>query len=142
VIDATAILSARILVVDDDDDAVATLAQLLTSHGYHGVSQTNQPQDVVGLHRDQDFDLILLDVEMPGMDGFQVMEGLKEFERDGYLPVLAITGSPGHRMEALKRGARDFVRKPFDAEELLLRVRNMVEVRLLYKELALDAVRT
>ena len=141
-IDATAILSARILVVDDDADAVATLAQLLTSHGYQAVCQTSQPRDVAGLHRDEDFDLILLDVEMPGMDGFQVMEALKEFERDGYLPVLAITGSPGHRMEALKRGARDFVRKPFDAEELLLRVRNMIEVRLLYKELALDAVRT
>jgi len=140
-IDATAILSSRILVVDDDADSVAALAHLLTSHGYQDVRQTSQPQDVVGLHRDQDFDLILLDVEMPGMDGFQVMEGLKELERDSYLPVLAITGSPGHRMEALKRGARDFVRKPFDAEELLLRVRNMIEVRLLYKELALDAVR-
>ena len=140
-IDATSILAARILVVDDDVDAASTLARLLTAHGYHVVAQTSVPQDVVDLHRNEDFDLILLDVEMPGMDGFQVMEALKEFERDGYLPVLAITGSPGHRMEALKRGARDFVRKPYDAEELLLRVRNMVEVRLLYKELALDAVR-
>lgn len=140
-IDATAILSARILVVDDDADAASTLASLLTTHGYHSVAQTRVPQDVVDLHRNEDFDLILLDVEMPGMDGFQVMEALKEFERDGYLPVLAITGSPGHRMEALKRGARDFVRKPYDAEELLLRVRNMIEVRLLYKELALEAVR-
>jgi DNA-binding response OmpR family regulator len=141
VIDATSILAARILVVDDDVDAASALARLLTAHGYHAVAQTSLPQDVVDLHRNEDFDLILLDVEMPGMDGFQVMEALKEFERDGYLPVLAITGSPGHRMEALKRGARDFVRKPYDAEELLLRVRNMVEVRLLYKELALDAVR-
>jgi DNA-binding response OmpR family regulator len=63
------------------------------------------------------------------------MEGLREFERDGYLPVLAITGEPGHRMPALKLGAKDFLRKPVDPEELLLRVRNMIEVRLLYKEL-------
>ena len=74
---------------------------------------------------------------MPGMDGFQVMEGLKEFERDGYLPVLALTGEPRHREQALRFGAKDFVRKPFEVEELLLRVRNMLEVRLLYKERAL-----
>ena len=141
-IDATDILAARILVVDDDADAAQTLSQLLTTHGCHAVTMTTVPQDVRELHRSYDFDLILLDVQMPGMDGFQVMEALKELERDSYLPVLAITGSAGHRMEALKRGARDFLRKPFDAEELLLRVRNMIEVRLLYKELALDAVRS
>jgi DNA-binding response OmpR family regulator len=64
------------------------------------------------------------------------MEELKEFERDGYLPVLALTAEPGHRAQALRYGAKDFLRKPFDVEELLLRVRNMVEVRLLYKESA------
>jgi adenylate cyclase len=142
VIDATAILAARILVVDDDADAAATLVQLLAGHGYQNVTKTRRPQDVSELHRTRDFDLILLDVEMPGMDGFEVMEALKVHERDSYLPVLAITGSPGHRVEALKRGARDFVRKPFDADELLLRVRNMIEVRLLYKERALEAVRS
>lgn len=141
-IDATSILAARILVVDDDIDAARGLAQLLTSHGYQEVASTTAPQDVKELHRSQDFDLILLDVQMPGMDGFQVMEGLKELERDGYLPVLAITGNAGHRVEALKRGAKDFLRKPFDPDELLLRVRNMIEVRLLYKELALDNVRS
>lgn len=141
-IDATSILAARVLVVDDEDDSANALAQLLTSHGYQAVTVTCMPQDVRELHRAHDFDLILLDVEMPGMDGFQVMEALKELERDSYLPVLAITGSAGHRMEALKRGARDFLRKPFDGDELLLRVRNMIEVRLLYKELALEAVRS
>ena len=140
-IDATSILAARILVVDDEPDAAQMLAQLLRGSGYHAVSVTHVPQDVRELHRAHDFDLILLDVQMPGMDGFQVMEALKELERDSYLPVLAITGSAGHRVEALRRGARDFLRKPYDADELLLRVRNMIEVRLLYKELALDAVR-
>ena len=135
-ISAADILAARILVVDDDTDAVRTLEQALTGAGYSAVSTTTDPHAVGALHRNNDYDLILLDVQMPGMDGFQVMEGLKEFERDGYLPVLALTAEPGHRTQALRYGARDFLRKPFDVEELLLRVRNMVEVRLLYKESA------
>jgi DNA-binding response OmpR family regulator len=133
-IDATDILAARILVVDDDADSASMLAQALLLNGYNAVSTTSDPRAVRGLHRMNDYDLILLDVQMPGMDGFVVMEGLKEFERDGYLPVLALTGEPAHRIQALKLGARDFLCKPVDVDELLLRVRNMVEVRLLYKE--------
>jgi CheY-like chemotaxis protein len=133
-IDATDILSARILVVDDDPDAANMLSQVLTLNGYSGVATTIEPRVVRDLHRANEYDLILLDLHMPSMDGFAVMEGLREFERDGYLPVLAITGEPGHRMRALKLGARDFLRKPVDVDELLLRVRNMIEVRLLYKE--------
>jgi CheY-like chemotaxis protein len=133
-ISAADILAARILIVDDDADAVRTLEQALTAAGYSAVSTTTDPRAVHALHGERDYDLILLDMLMPGMDGFQVMEGLKEFERDGYLPVLALTGEPGHLTQALRYGAKDFLRKPFDVEELLLRVRNMVEVRLLYKE--------
>lgn len=138
-ISASDILSARILIVDDDADAVRTLEQALTGAGYAAVTTTTDPRSVGELHRDHDYDLILLDMQMPGMDGFQVMESLKEHERDGYLPVLALTGEPGHRTQALRYGAKDFLRKPFDVEELLLRVRNMVEVRLLYKESATRA---
>ena len=133
-IDATDILAAQILIVDDDPHTVAMLAQALTLNGYSGVATTTDPRRVRELHRANDYDLILLDVQMPSMDGFEVMESLREFERDGYLPVLAITGEPGHRMRALRQGAKDFLRKPIDVEELLLRVRNMIEVRLLYKE--------
>jgi len=135
-IDATDILAARILVVDDDPDAANTLAQVLALNGYNAVSTTIEPRAVRDLHRAHDYDLILLDLHMPSMDGFAVMEGLREFERDGYLPVLALTGESGHRMRALKLGAKDFLRKPVEMEELLLRVRNMIEVRLLYKERA------
>jgi DNA-binding response OmpR family regulator len=135
-IDATDILAARILIVDDDVDIASTLAQVLSLHGYSAVQTINDPHAVHALHRTNDYDLILLDLHMPSMDGFEVMEGLREFERDGYLPVLAITGEPGYRMRALKLGAKDFLRKPVDMEELLLRVRNMIEVRLLYKERA------
>ena len=133
-ISAADILSARVLVVDDDFDALRTLQQVLMSAGYTSVTCTTDPHAVLDLHREQDFDAILLDVLMPGMDGFEVMEALKPCERDGYLPVLALTAEPGHRTQALRYGAKDFLRKPFDPEELLLRVRNLLEVRLLYKE--------
>ena len=117
--------------------ALRSREQVLTGAGYTGITTTTDPRGVRELHRANDYDLIVLDLMMPGMDGFQVMEGLKEFERDGYLPVLALTGEPRHREQALRFGAKDFVRKPFEIEELLLRVRNMLEVRLLYKERAL-----
>ena len=135
-ISAANILAARILIVDDDLDALRSLEQVLTTAGYTNVHVTTDPRAVVGLHREHDFDGILLDVLMPNMDGFEVMESLKPCERDGYLPVLALTAEPGHRTRALRFGAKDFLRKPFDPEELLLRVRNLVEVRLLYKESA------
>ena len=72
---------------------------------------------------------------MPGMDGFQVMEGLKTNDADGYLPVLVITAQPGHKLRALQAGAKDFISKPFDLVEVKTRIHNMLEVRLLYKKL-------
>jgi PAS domain S-box-containing protein len=93
------------------------------------------PREVRALHRENGYDLILLDLQMPGMDGFQVMEALKADDRDGYLPVLVITAEPGHKLRALQAGARDFISKPFDLVEVKTRIRNMLEVRLLYKRL-------
>ena len=92
------------------------------------------PREVFELHRKNRYDLILLDLQMPGMDGFQVMESLKEIETDGYLPVLVITAQPGHKLRALKAGAKDFVSKPLDLAEVVMRVHNMLEVRLLHQE--------
>lgn len=77
----------------------------------------------------------LLDLLMPGMDGFKVMEGLKEIEEDSYLPVIVITAQPDQKLRALRAGAKDFVSKPFDMAEVLARVYNMLEVRLLHAEL-------
>jgi DNA-binding response OmpR family regulator len=138
-ISASDLLSARILILVVDFDSARALEAVLTSAGHAGVTVATDPRTAVALHREHDFDAILLDVLMPGMDGFEVMEALKPFERDGYLPVIALTGEPGHRTRALRVGAKDFLRKPFDPEELLLRVRNLVEVRLLYKERTLAA---
>jgi DNA-binding response OmpR family regulator len=129
------ILQARILVVDDDRDAADTIVLTLRSWGYDHVEACTDPELVPGLHRDKPYDLIVLDLVMPWMHGFQVMENLKAFERDGYLPVLAITGDGTQRLTALRLGARDVMRKPVDLDELQLRVRNQLEVRLLYKQL-------
>ena len=102
--------------------------------GYTSVESTTDPNQVCELHRKNRYDLILLDLQMPGMDGFQVMEGLKEIEEDGYLPVLVITAQPDHKLRALQAGAKDFVSKPFDLAELRARVHNILEVRLLHLE--------
>ena len=93
------------------------------------------PQDVCALHRRNRYDLILLDLQMPGMDGFQVIEALKTSDADAYLPVLVLTAQPGHKLRALQAGAKDFVSKPFDLVEVRTRIHNMLEVRLLYKKL-------
>ena len=129
------ILEASILIVDDQEANVSLLEQMLREAGYARVASTMDPHEVCALHRKHRYDLILLDLQMPGMDGFQVMEGLKTNATDGYLPVLVITAQPGHKLRALHAGARDFISKPFDLVETKTRIRNMLEVRLLYKAL-------
>jgi len=129
------ILNASILIVDDQQSNVLLLEQMLHGHGYVHIASTTDPYVVCELHRKNRYDLILLDLQMPGMDGFQVMEALKETETDGYLPVLVITAQPGHKLRALAAGAKDFVAKPFDLVEVQTRIHNMLEVRLLYKKL-------
>ena len=126
------ILRAGILIVDDQEANVSLLEQMLRAAGYDAITSTKDPHHVCDLHRKNRYDLILLDLQMPAMDGFQVMEGLKEIETSGYLPVLVITAQPDHKLRALKAGAKDFVSKPFDLAEVLARVHNMIEVRLLH----------
>lgn len=128
------ILHGRILIVDDLKANVLLLEQMLRGAGYVSVTSTMDSGKVCELHLTNHYDLILLDLLMPGMDGFQVMENLKQVETGGYLPVLVITAQPDHKLRALKAGARDFVGKPFDVAEVLLRVHNMLEVRLLHEE--------
>jgi PAS domain S-box-containing protein len=129
------ILDARILVVDDQETNIALLGQILADTGYTRVTTTMNPSEVCALHRKNAYDLILLDLQMPGMDGFQVMEGLKTNDADSYLPVLVITAQPGHKLRALQAGAKDFVSKPFDIIEVKTRIHNLLEVRLLYRKL-------
>ena len=129
------ILNASIMIVDDQESNVSLLEQMLSDAGYTRVTSTMNPNEVCALHRKNRYDLILLDLQMPGMDGFQVMEGLKTNDADSYLPVLVITAQPGHKLRALQAGAKDFISKPFELVEVRTRIRNMLEVRLLYKKL-------
>ena len=128
------ILNGKVLIVDDQQANVILLDRMLRSAGYVSVASTMDSSKVRELHLQNRYDLILLDLQMPGMDGFQVMESLKETEPDGYLPVLVITAQPAHKLRALSAGARDFLSKPLDMAEVLMRVHNMLEVRLLHLE--------
>jgi diguanylate cyclase (GGDEF)-like protein/PAS domain S-box-containing protein len=128
------ILSAKVLIVDDQAVNVRLLEYLLSSSGYTTVSSTTDPRVVAPWHEQNRYDLIILDLQMPGMDGFAVMEALKPLETDAYLPVLVVTAQPDHKLAALEAGARDFVSKPFDPVEVLTRIRSMLEVRLMHRE--------
>jgi adenylate cyclase len=133
--DAAEILKGKVLVVDDLPANVLLLERMLGGAGYAAVASTLDPRAVHALHEKNHYDLIVLDLQMPGMDGFEVMEGLKDLEKDGYLPVLVITAQPDHKLRALKAGAKDFISKPFDVAEVLTRVHNLLEVRLLHVEI-------
>ena len=130
-----AILGARILIVDDQAPNVQLLTRLLGEAGYTQLSSTMQPTEVCALHRRHDYDLILLDLQMPAMDGFSVMAALKTNDQQDYLPVIVLTAQPGHKLRALQAGAKDFISKPFDLVEVKTRIHNMLEVRLLYRRL-------
>lgn len=127
--------NARILIVDDKEPNIRLLQKLLSGAGYTHVNSTLNPRDVSALHHEHAYDLILLDLEMPEMDGFQVLEALKTSSRNNTPPVLVITAQPGHKLRALEAGARDFISKPFDVVEVKARIRNLLETWLLYKKL-------
>jgi CheY-like chemotaxis protein len=129
------ILNASILIVDDEPANVMLLERLLRDAGYNSVASTMNPREVCALHRDKRYDLILLDLRMPGMDGFEVMEGLKADDAEGSPLVLVITAQPGHKLRALQAGAKDFISKPFDLVEIKTRIHNLLEVGLLYKKI-------
>src|SRR5450755_2654484 len=134
-VSASDILNANILIVDDQEVNVSLFEQLLHDAGYACVASTMNPHEVCALHQKNRYDLILLDLQMPDMDGFQVMEALKANEAEGYLPVIVLTAQPDHKLRALKAGARDFISKPFELVEVTTRIHNMLEVRLLYRRL-------
>jgi DNA-binding response OmpR family regulator len=124
------ILKSKILIVDDLRANISLLKSILTRAGYVSVASTLDSSKACELHRVNHYDLILLDLEMPNVNGFEVMEGLKEIEAGGTLPVLVVTVRPEEMRNALRAGAVDFVSKPFDIGDLLRRVRALLEVRL------------
>ncbi len=130
----TEIRAAKILIVDDQESNIQLLEHMLAAANYTSVASTTDPYKVYDLHRQNRYDLILLDLKMAGMDGFQVLEALKAIETDGYLSVLVVTANPDCKLRALQSGAKDFISKPFDMAEVLARVHNLLEVRLLHQK--------
>lgn len=130
------IKSARILVVEDDPIMVMFLDSLLHQAGYHQVITTDDPDDVGDLFTEWQPDLLVLDFHFPGHNGVEVLERLKpHLDPDDFLPVLVITGDyrAQTRLQALLMGAKDFVTKPFDPTELLLRIRILLDTRFLFR---------
>jgi putative two-component system response regulator len=126
--------NARLLVVDDEVANVEILIRTLTRAGFTRVESTTDSREVASLYIQHRPDLILLDLHMPHLDGLDVMDQLNEIAEASYLPILILSGdlTPEARREALSRGAKDFVNKPFQADELLLRIKTLLETRILY----------
>ncbi|MBI3998004.1 MAG: response regulator [Armatimonadetes bacterium] len=129
---------ARVLIVDDQDANLRLLERILTQAGYTGVRGTTDPRKAAPLFADYRPDLILLDLHMPHLDGFAIMDQLRPLTAGGaYLPILILTAdiTQEARQRALSMGAKDFLTKPFDQTEVLLRIRNLLETRLLHLQL-------
>jgi len=126
--------SAHILIVDDQETNTFLLTELLREEGFTNLVATTDSKQVEQLYREQNFDLIVLDLQMPAPDGFEIMARLRAVGKDIYLPILVLTvqTDPEYRLRALQSGAKDFLTKPFDRVEVVTRIRNMLEIRAIY----------
>ena len=127
-----AVTEARILAIDDEQTNLRLVERLLESVGYRQVETTSDPAHGLARCQEESFDLVLLDLNMPGMDGYEVMRHLRdtEFSIRPAVIVLTAQGSRDFMLQSLQLGARDFIGKPFDRNELLMRVRNVLEAQL------------
>jgi CheY-like chemotaxis protein len=134
---------ARIMVVDDERVNVVLLERILEQDGYRNVKSVTDPSEAIGLYDQFEPDLVLLDLHMPKLDGFAVMKLLEDrISSDTFLPILILTADirPEIKRRALSAGAKDFVTKPFDRTEVLLRIQNLLETRFLHLRMRQDAV--
>ena len=127
--------NATILIVDDQMTNIMLLESILQNAGYKHVHATQDPTQVVNLYKELNPDLICLDIRMPELNGFQIMGQLKIIHQHAYLPILVLTAEEDRetRLRALESGAKDFLHKPFDKIEVLMRIRNLLEGSLLNK---------
>ncbi|PIQ95865.1 MAG: two-component system response regulator [Nitrospinae bacterium CG11_big_fil_rev_8_21_14_0_20_56_8] len=136
-IDEEEILHSRLLIVDDEKANVLLLEEALKHKGYTSVRSTTDPLRACKIYVECRPDLVLLDLRMPRMDGFQVMAELRRIEKNSYVPILVLTAQTDYtsRMRALDAGAKDLLGKPFDLLEVFSRIRNILEVRLLHNQI-------
>ena len=130
---------ARLLIVDDEIAVVEVFRDILSRHGYVDIEGTTDPFDAVRLFKQWQPDIVVLDLLMPGLDGLQLLGQLRAIiPPDVYFPILIVTANPSAdaRHEALRQGASDFIAKPYDALEIMLRVDNLLETRFLHLEIA------
>lgn len=133
-IEEKTIKEAKILIVDDQPANVTLIEKMLDIDGYLNVISTTDPTQVESIYMEQNSDLVLLDLNMPVMDGYEVLARIREVDPD-YPPIIVLTAQSDResRIKALELGARDFLAKPFDRVELMTRIRNMLEVRIMTK---------
>jgi adenylate cyclase len=124
---STDVLRSKVLIVDDQESNLRLLEYTLRRGGYVAVTSTTDPRAVCELHRQNRYDLIMLDLQMPGMNGFEVMEGLAKVEGEHRATVLVLTADASQMVSALEAGANGFLSKPFVLAEVLLRVQFMLE---------------
>ncbi len=125
------IFKAKILIIDDQRLHIGLLEDILRKSGYQNIQSITNPQDAIELYKDYQPDLILLDLEMPKIDGFTIMAQLKELTGEERLPLLALSPSRSQELKALESGATDFLTKPYEGIEVLVRIHNIIETRLL-----------
>jgi len=132
----TNFLKSKILIVDDEQANISLLEDVLENEGYTHFRSTQDSRKALEMYKEIRPDLVLLDLNMPYLDGFQVIEQLKEFEKNSYAPVLVLTAQSDRqtRLRALSAGARDYIEKPFDITEVTQRISNMLEIRLLHNQ--------
>lgn len=125
---------AKILIVDDEPGNIHVLEKMLNAVGYQNITSTTDSRSTPDLYQSMHPDLVLLDIKMPEFNGFDVMDALRTLETENYLPILVLTAQldTETRLKAIKAGAKDFVNKPFIMEEMLARINNLLEVRMLH----------
>lgn len=128
--------TAKILIIDDNPSNVLLLEKMLKIFGFINVKSSTDSRVALDLYNSYKPDLILLDLKMPYLDGFEILEKLNEIKENDYLPVIIISAQDDkeNRLKALKLGAKDFIGKPFDNAEIMMRIKNMLEIRLLQKQ--------
>lgn len=131
------VIGPKILIVDDNPANIMLLEKMLKINNYNNLKTTTDSRQVLDIYKSFEPDLILLDLKMPYFDGFQIMEQLNEFEQNDFLPVIMITAQNEreNKIKALDMGVREFVGKPFDQTEVIMRIRNILDIKLLHKKM-------